>query len=67
MKKLFSLLIPLIFLFSCEEKTVCAYCTELNTEYSADPFCASQSEVDEYVNILGTYDPTYQNWACSVY
>ena len=69
MKKLLLLCIPLIFLISCEEETVCAYCTEVNTGYSADTFCGAQSEVDEYVDILTTYDPAFpnQDWVCNTY
>ena len=69
MKKLLLLCIPLMFLFSCEEETVCADCTEVNFGSIADTFCGTQSAVDDYVDIMTTYDPVYpnQDWVCSTY
>ena len=60
-------LILLLSFSSCEPATYCAECVELNTGYNASLFCGSNSEVNDYMDELESYDPNYpdQNWSCS--
>ena len=69
MKKILLMCLPLMFLLSCEEETICANCTEVNSGYTADPFCGAESSVNDYIDEMTSYDPAYpyQNWVCSTY
>jgi len=56
-----------IMLSSCESRTYCATCVELNASYYATDYCGTSSSVDAYIDELESYDPLYpdQNWSCS--
>ena len=75
MKKLI-IIIAILALAACEKSStlnptgvgnVCAYCTEQNSGYQADPFCGTPQEVDVFVKELKKQGSSIgQSWSCSI-
>jgi hypothetical protein len=50
-----------------EDISVCASCTELNTQTKAADYCGPKVSVDKYVETLKTTGAQAgQNWSCTV-
>lgn len=68
MKKITLILGVSLLLASCakeEEKTYCAFCTELTTGSSTTTYCGTSSEVDTYIANMESNDPTSSEvWSC---